>query len=98
VVRHLRFPGDRDDDLVPALADALDTAADGVRSATVAAVPDTNDGEPRFNGHLTIAGSKGRRLDASARAALAGIPLAATFEVDCLDQRITQLETGTSGQ
>src|SRR5664280_1269428 len=27
VVRHPRFPGDRDDDLVPALADALDAVA-----------------------------------------------------------------------
>jgi 2'-5' RNA ligase len=116
----LRFLGDVDDHLVPALVDALgaaagnlagpvhcevgprtawfngervlqipvaglDEAADAVRSATVPVVPDTNHGDAPFTGHLTIARSKGRRLNGSARAPLAGIPFFATFDVDCLD-------------
>jgi 2'-5' RNA ligase len=124
----LRFLGDVDDDLVPALVDALgaaagnvagpvhcevgpktawfsgervlqipvaglDEAADAVRSATVPVVPDTNHGTTPFTGHLTIARSKGRRLNGSARAALAGIPFFATFDVDCLDLVASQSST-----
>ncbi len=115
----LRFLGEVDDDLVPALVDALDSTAanvpgaiqcrvgpvtawfgdrvlhipargldelaEAVRSATIPVAPVRSDKEPQFNGHLTIARTKGRRLDASARRSLAGIPFAATFEVDSLD-------------
>jgi 2'-5' RNA ligase len=115
----LRFLGEVDDDLVPALVDALDrTAANmpgaiqcrvgpvtawfgdrvlhiparglenlaaAVRSATIPVVPVRSDKEPRFNGHLTIARTRGHRLDTSARRALAGIPFAANFDVDSFD-------------
>lgn len=54
-------------------------------SATVPVVPDTIGGEPRFNGHLTIARPRGRRLDPSVRAAVAGIPFVTAFDVSCFD-------------
>jgi 2'-5' RNA ligase len=116
----LRFLGDVEEDLVPALVDALggaaesmaspfqcevgprtawfsgqrvlqlpvaglDEAAEAVRLATLPVVPDSTHGEDKFTGHLTVARSRRRRLDASARAALAGVPFAASFEVDCVD-------------
>ncbi|HEV3264453.1 MAG TPA: 2'-5' RNA ligase family protein [Acidimicrobiales bacterium] len=115
----LRFLGEVDDDVVPALAAALDSTAanmpgkiqcrvgpetawfgdrvlhipaqgledlaTAVRAATIPVVPARTDRELRFNGHLTIARTKGHRLDTSARRALAGIPFAATFEVDSFD-------------
>jgi 2'-5' RNA ligase len=116
----LRFLGDVEEDLVPALVDALrgaaesmagpfqcevgpttawfsgqrvlqlpvaglDEAAEAVRLATLPVVPDSTHGEAKFTGHLTVARSRRRRLDASARATLAGVPFAASFEVDCVD-------------
>jgi RNA 2',3'-cyclic 3'-phosphodiesterase len=62
----------------------LDDVADAVRVATVPVVPVADDGEPPFNGHLTLARSK-RRLDASARKALAGVSFGATFNVESFD-------------
>jgi 2'-5' RNA ligase len=116
----LRFLGEVDDGLVPALVESLrsaaaslsgglrcqlgpgtgwfsgdrvlqvpvrglDDIAGAVRSATLPLVPERSDREPPFSGHLTVARSKGRRLDAPARGALVGIPFAATFDVDSFD-------------
>jgi RNA 2',3'-cyclic 3'-phosphodiesterase len=116
----LRFLGEVEEGLVPALVDALgdaagsmagpllcevgpgtawfsgervlqipvaglDEGAEAVRRATLPLVPDSNHGEAPFIGHLTVARSKHRRLDASARAALAGVPCAASFDADSFD-------------
>jgi 2'-5' RNA ligase len=116
----LRFLGEVEEDLVPALVDALgdaaenmagplrcevgpgtawfscervlqipvaglDDGAEAVRRATLPLVPDSNHGEARFTRHLTVARSKQGRLDASARAPLAGVPFAASFDVDSFD-------------
>ena len=116
----LRFLGEVEEDLVPALVDALgdaaesmaaplrcevgpgtawfrgervlqipvaglDEGAEAVRRATLPLVPDSNHGEAPFTGHLTVARSKQRRLDTSARAALAGVPFAASFDVNSFD-------------
>lgn len=124
----LRFLGDVEEGLVPALVDALgvaaermagplqcevgpstawfggqrvlqlpiaglDEAAEAVRLVTLPLVPDSNHGEGPFTGHLTVARSKGRRHDASARAALAGVPFAASFGVDCFDLVASQLSS-----
>lgn len=62
----------------------LDRAAGAVREATISVVPDPTPGPAPFAGHLTIARVKGRRLDPSARGALAGIPFAAEFAVQSL--------------
>lgn len=123
----LRFLGEVNDDLVPALVEALeiaartlsgplqcvvgpktawfggdrvlqlpvfglDQAASAVRSATIVVVPDKSLGEQPFNGHLTIARSRRRDLNHSAKAALAGIPFAATFEVAHFDLVASQRE------
>lgn len=128
----LRFLGDVDDGLVPAVVSALgaaastlpdsiqceigpgtawlggdrvlqipasglDEMADAVHSATLSVVPDTGHREPQFTGHVTVARSRRRRLGASARAALAGIPFAASFEVDCLDLVGSQLSAAGAG-
>jgi 2'-5' RNA ligase len=124
----LRFLGDVDDGLVPALVRALaaaagklpdsihcemgpntawfggdrvlqipvsglDEAADAIRSATLSVLPDTDHGGPLFTGHVTVARANRHRLDASARVALAGIPFAASFEVDCFDLMVSELST-----
>jgi RNA 2',3'-cyclic 3'-phosphodiesterase len=116
----LRFLGEVEEDLVPALVDALgdaaesmaaplrcevgpgtawfggervlqipvaglDEGAEAVRRATLPLVPDSDHGEAPFTGHLTVARSKQRRLDASVRAALAGVPFAASFDVSSFD-------------
>ena len=128
----LRFLGDVDDGLVPALVSALgaaagtlphsihceigpgtawfggdrvlqipvsglDEMADAVHSATLSVVPDTSHSEPQFTGHVTVARSRRRPLDAPARAALAGVPFAASFEVDCLDLVGSQLSAERAG-
>jgi len=62
-----------------------------MRSATLSVIPDTSHGEPSFTGHLTVARSKRGRLDASVRAALAGVPFAASFDVDHVDLVASQL-------
>jgi len=76
------FGGDR---VLQIPVSGLDGAADAVRSATLPVVPDADDDEPRFTGHITVARSRRHRLDARARAALAGIPFAASFDVDRLE-------------
>jgi 2'-5' RNA ligase len=122
----LRFLGDVDDDIVPALGAALGTAtgtiggpvrcevgpttawfgvarvlqipvtgldgaARAVRAATTSLIADTITGESRFAGHLTIARSMRGRLNTAARAALTGIPFAATVQVDHIDLIASQL-------
>jgi RNA 2',3'-cyclic 3'-phosphodiesterase len=65
-------------------ATGLDGLADAVRAGTVSVVPEQAQGEPNFNGHLTLARAKGR-LGAAAQAELAGIPFAAAFLVQHVD-------------
>jgi len=65
-------------------AGGLDGLAGAVRAATIALVPEPEQGEPSFNGHLTLARAKGR-LGAAAQAELAGIPFASRFAVDAVD-------------
>ena len=65
-------------------AAGLDGLAEAVRAATIALVPEPAQGEPPFNGHLTLARAKGR-LGAAAQAELAGIPFAARFDVHAVD-------------
>ena len=65
-------------------AGGLDGLAEAVRAATIALVPEPEQGEPPFNGHLTLARAKGR-LGAAAQAELAGIPFASRFAVDAVD-------------
>ena len=116
----LRFLGEVDEALVPALADALrnavaavpgpvecrlgpgtgwftgvrvlqvpaaglDALATAVRDATLPLVAEPAQGEPPFNGHLTLARAKGRRRAGQAPRALAGIPVDAAFAVDHVD-------------
>lgn len=63
----------------------LDEGAEAVRRATLPLVPDSNDGDAPFTGHLTVARSKEHGLGASARADLAGVPFAASFDVNSFD-------------
>jgi 2'-5' RNA ligase len=65
--------------------EGLDELAGAVRVATLAVVPDAGDRVPAFQGHLTLARSKGRREGASQRQALAGIPFAAAFDASSFD-------------
>jgi 2'-5' RNA ligase len=66
-------------------AAGLDGLAAAVRAATLPLVPDPADPEPAFNGHLTIARSKGRRLGVAALGDMSGIPFEAAFEVSAMD-------------
>ena len=65
-------------------AAGLDALAAAVRRATMPFVADPSD-EPPFNGHLTLARSKGRRLSVAALGEMAGIPFEAAFPVDHVD-------------
>lgn len=65
-------------------AAGLDGLAAAVRAATLPLVPEPPD-EPPFNGHLTLARSKGRRLTVAALGEMAGVPFEATFPVDHVD-------------
>jgi RNA 2',3'-cyclic 3'-phosphodiesterase len=65
-------------------ATGLDGLANAVRAGTVPVVPEQAQGEPPFNGHLTLARAKGR-LAAAAQDELAGIPFAAAFPVQHVD-------------
>ena len=56
-----------------------------VRAATIPLVPEPANPEPEFNGHLTLARSKGRRLSVAALGEMAGIPFEASFPVPALD-------------
>ena len=65
-------------------ATGLDDLARTVRAATVDLVP-APWGEPPFNGHLTLARSKGRRLSVAALGEMAGVPFEASFPVRHVD-------------
>jgi RNA 2',3'-cyclic 3'-phosphodiesterase len=65
-------------------AAGLDSLADAVRRATAPVVPEP-DGDPPFNGHLTLARSKGRRLNVAALGQMANIPFEASFTVPAID-------------
>lgn len=76
------FSGDR---VLQIPAEGLDDLAAAVRSTTQPVVPEGIDRPPAFQGHLTLARSKGRRVDASGRAPRAGIPFEAAFDVGSFD-------------
>jgi 2'-5' RNA ligase len=66
-------------------ATGVDGLADAVRAATLPFVPEPVEPEPPFNGHLTLARSKGRRLSVAALGEMAGIPFEVVFPVPALD-------------
>jgi RNA 2',3'-cyclic 3'-phosphodiesterase len=66
-------------------AAGLDGLAAAVRTATLPFVPEPTEPEPAFNGHLTLARSKGRRLGVAALGEMAGIPFEAAFPVTAVD-------------
>ncbi len=76
------FPGQR---VLQIPVSGLDALAVAVRTATEPLLPGPGRGGPPFTGHLTVARSGGRRADASARAGLAGIPVAGAWAVDSID-------------
>jgi RNA 2',3'-cyclic 3'-phosphodiesterase len=65
-------------------AAGLDDLAAVLRTTTRPLVGEPAQGEPPFNGHLTLARAKGR-LGTVAQAELAGIPFDARFEVGAVD-------------
>jgi RNA 2',3'-cyclic 3'-phosphodiesterase len=66
-------------------AAGLDGLAAAVRTATLPIVGEAAEPEPAFNGHLTLARSKGRRLGVAALGEMAGIPFEAAFPVTAVD-------------
>ena len=66
-------------------AAGLDRLAAAVRTATLPLVPDPAHPEPPFNGHLTLARSKGRRLGVAALGQMSAIPFEAAFLVHTMD-------------
>ncbi len=65
-------------------AAGLDGLSEAVRAATAALVPEPPGGAP-FNGHLTLARSKGRRLSVAALGEMSEIPFEAVFPVPHVD-------------
>lgn len=74
-------------------AAGLDALADAVRVATGPLIPEAPSGAP-FNGHLTLARSKGRRLSVAALGEMSGIPFEATFRVPHVDLVSSEPSTG----
>lgn len=66
-------------------AAGLDAVAEAVRAATVPLVPEPEGGEPPFNGHLTLARSRGRRLSVAALGEMSGIRFETAFAVPHID-------------
>ncbi len=66
-------------------AAGLDGLAEAVRAATAPFDPRPGDPEPPFNGHLTIARAKGRRLGVAALGEMANVPFEAAFPVHSID-------------
>jgi 2'-5' RNA ligase len=66
-------------------AAGLDGLAAAVRAATLPIVGEPAEPEPAFNGHLTLARSRGRRLGVAALGEMANIPFEAAFPVTALD-------------
>ena len=76
------FSGDR---VLQIPARGLDRVARAVRGATIPIVPESGRGASRFRGHVTVARTRSRSVDPSARMEVAGIPFVATFEVGFFD-------------
>jgi 2'-5' RNA ligase len=66
-------------------AAGLDGLAAAVRTATLPIVGEPAEPEPAFNGHLTLARSKGRRLGVAALGEMANLPFEAAFPVTAVD-------------
>jgi 2'-5' RNA ligase len=66
-------------------ATGLDALAAAVLAATAPVVPEPAGPEPPFNGHLTLARSKGRRLSVAALGEMAALPFEAAFPVPAMD-------------
>lgn len=66
-------------------AAGLDGLAAAVRTATLPVVGEPAEPEPAFNGHLTLARSKGRRLGVAALGEMANLPFEAAFPVTAVD-------------
>jgi 2'-5' RNA ligase len=66
-------------------AAGLDGLAEAVRGATLPFVPEPDGSAPSFNGHLTLARSKGRRLGVAALGEMSNIPFEAAFPVSAVD-------------
>ena len=66
-------------------AAGLDGLAAAVRTATLPVVGEPAEPGPAFNGHLTLARSKGRRLGVAALGEMANIPFEAAFPVTAVD-------------
>jgi 2'-5' RNA ligase len=66
-------------------ASGLDGLAEAIRAATVPVVPEPAAGAAPFNGHLTLARSKGRRLSVAALGEMSGLPFEAAFAVPHVD-------------
>jgi 2'-5' RNA ligase len=66
-------------------AAGLDGLAAVVRDATLPFVPEPEGPAPPFNGHLTLARSKGRRLGVAALGEMSNIPFEAAFPVAAVD-------------
>ncbi len=65
-------------------ASGLDGLAAVVRTATLPYVAEPATPEPAFNGHLTLARAKGRRLGVAALGEMAGVPFEAAFPVPAI--------------
>jgi 2'-5' RNA ligase len=65
-------------------ATGVDSLAAAVGRATAPLVPENATDAP-FNGHLTLARAKGRRLSVAALGEMANIPFEAAFPVDAID-------------
>lgn len=65
-------------------ASGLDGLAAAVRVATLPVVPEPIGASP-FNGHLSLARARGRRLSVAALGEMAGIPFEASFPVHGVD-------------
>ena len=76
-------------------ATGLDGLAAVVREATLPFVPEPADPAPPFNGHLTLARSKGRRLGVAALGEMSNIPFEAAFAVPSVD--LVRSEPSTDG-
>jgi 2'-5' RNA ligase len=66
-------------------AAGLDGLAAAVRAATLPIVGEQAETEPAFNGHLTLARSKGRRLGVAALGEMGNIPFESAFAVTSVD-------------
>jgi RNA 2',3'-cyclic 3'-phosphodiesterase len=66
-------------------AAGLDGVAAAVRAATLPIVPEARGGGEAFNGHLTLARAKGRRLSVAALGEMSSVPFESSFPVTHVD-------------